>query len=419
MKITMLSVGSTGDVRPYVLLGKELSSRGHQITISAFSRFSTMVEEAGLRFFRLSGDAEKMMSAILAPDTNGLTYLPRLKKSMGTVMPSLIQDMSDSCADADAMVCNFFGTIYYSIAEKYRIPCIQTQYFPMDPTREMPISVVRNQHLGSMLNEFTYKLGYLLIGTVEKKYLSDWRETNHVPVRLIHAHPDYLVNGHPVPVIYAISPHVLPRPADWPGNIHMSGFWFSEEDDLPEPSDALVRFIEEGPQPIYIGFGSMNSGDMNRLMTVVLRALHATRLRAVIHTGWSGAHLRSNRSVFFTDFVPHDWLFPRMRAVVHHGGAGTTASGLRHGKPTLIVHFGGDQAFWGSRVYRLGCGPRPIARERITVSRLSGALLDLTSRVSYRIAAEEIGKKLSEEHGILNACDMIEQEIVGWNTKSS
>ncbi len=418
MNITMLSVGSTGDVRPYVLLGKELSSRGHQITIAAFSCFSSMVEQAGLRFFRLSGDAEKMMHAILAPDTNGLSFLPRLKKSMGSVAQDLIQDMSDSCADADAMVCNFFGTIYYSIAEKYRIPCIQTQYFPMDPTRDMPISVIRNQHLGAMVNEMTYKLGYLLIGALEKSVLSDWREANHVPARLIHAHPDYLVNGHLVPVIYAVSPHVLPRPADWAENIRMSGFWFDEEPGNPEPAETLVRFIEDGSRPVYIGFGSMNSGNMNRLMTVVLRALHATKLRAVIHTGWSGAHLRSNRSVFFTDFVPHDWLFPRMQAVVHHGGAGTTASGLRHGKPTLIIPFGGDQAFWGSRVFRLGCGPRPIARERITVSRLSSALLDLTSRVSYRTAADALGKKLAEEHGIRIACDMIEQEIARWNTGS-
>ena len=415
MKITMLTVGSTWEVRPYILLGRELLSRGHRITIATFSRFREDIEAAGLSYFPLSGDAEEMMAAIMSPHTGALRYLPRLEKSLKTVAPLLIRDMSDSCTGADAMICNFFGSIYYSIAEKHRIPCIQTHYFPMDPTREIPLSVIKNQRMAGWMNASTYRLGYLLISGAEKRYLSSWRRENDVSPRKLRTRPDYRVGDHPVPVIYAISPRVLPRPAEWPSNIHMSGFWFEDAPCAYTPPEDLARFLAEGPTPVYIGFGSMNAGDMNRLLAMVMRALHASGLRAVISLGWSGEHYPSGRRVFFAGgFVPHDWLFPRVRAIVHHGGAGTTASGFRWGRPALVIPFSGDQAFWGSRVRALGCGPKPIPRDSLTVHRLTRALLDLTGQKQYQENAAALARALQEEHGVRQAADLILREIAAW-----
>lgn len=417
MRITMLSIGSTGDVRPYILLGRELASRGHSVTLSAFSRFRRGAEEAGLTFCPLSGSAENMMAAIMEPDTNGLTYLPRLWKSLKSTAPRMLEDMSEGCRGADAMVCNFFGSVYYSVAEKYGIPCIQTQFFPMDPTGKAPISSVRSQRLGPAVNKATYKAGYYLIGSLEKHILSSWRKENGVTVRKPSTGPDYRIGGHTVPVIYAISPCVFPRPEEWGPKVYMSGFWFDESPCAWQPPKDLVEFMSAGEKPVYIGFGSMSSGDMNRLMTIVLRAVRAAGLRAVISTGWTGRKMKSNRTVYFADYIPHDWLFPRVRAVVHHGGAGTVAAGLRHGRPTLVIPFAGDQPFWGYQVHRIGCGPKPIARSALTVRKLTKALLELTGRGEYYEKAREVSGILASEHGTAAAADLIEKAIQDWDAE--
>ena len=414
MKITLLTVGSTGDVRPFVLLGRELQSRGHNVTLATFSLFEQLVCREGIRFFPLSGDAEKLMASIMNPDTNGITYLPRLEKALRKVAPGLIQDMSDSCLGADAMVCNFFGSVYYSIAEKHHIPCIQTHFSPLDPNRSFPISSFRNQHLGSFVNAASYRLGYLLIGLLEHHFLTSWRKENALSSRHPRSHPDYQVWGHDVPVIYAASPLLLSRPKEWNSHIRMSGFWLEDPPHEATPPADLEAFLAKADHPIYIGFGSMNSGNMNRLMTIVLRALHASGLSAVVNNGWSGSHLKSTRKVFFTNYVPHDWLFPRVRAVVHHGGAGTVAAGLRWGRPTLVIPFAGDQPFWGNQVFLAGCGPKPLPRESLTVHRMTRALIDLVSHPDYRLKAEALSKGLAREHGVATAADMIEEEIRSW-----
>ena len=128
--------------------------------------------------------------------------------------------------------------------------------------------------------------------------------------------------------------------------------------------------------------------------------------------------LQANPNIYFTEYVSHDWLFPKVKAVVHHGGAGTTAAGLRYGKPTLVVPFGGDQPFWGSRVYSMGCGPKPLSREKLTVQTLTQRLVELTAHESYRVAAEECGMRLSAENGTSNAADIVENEIRAWQEKN-
>lgn len=419
MKITMLTIGSTGDVRPYVLLGRELKARGHEITIATFAGFEQMIAENGLTYFPLSGDVMKLMANVMKPGVNGVTFLKELEDSIRDVAPVLLNDLMRACEGADAMMCTFFGSLYYSIAEKHNIPCIQTHYFPMDPNDTTPISSAPGQRLGKAWNRTSYKLGYLLIGILEKRYLTQWRIDNGMEVRKLHTKPDYRVGDQTVPVIYAVSPMVLPRPKNWDEHIHMSGFWWDDEPVNWQPPQDLQEFLENGEQPIYIGFGSMVSGDMKKTFAKVLRAVRAARVRAVISLGWAGKdmHLKSNSRVYFADYVPHDWLFPRVKAVVHHGGAGTTAAGLRYGKPTLVVPFGGDQPFWGNRIHAIGCGPKPISRDMLTVQRLTKGLIDLTTHGSYRVAAEELGARLRMETGTKNAADIVEREIAAWKEK--
>ena len=415
MRIHMVSIGSTGDVRPYVLLGKELSRRGYQVAIAAFASFEPMVREAGLEFRPLAGDVMDFMERIMKPGTVGAGYLRQVEKSLKQVAPALLRDLMDAFRGADAMVCTFFGSTYYSVAEKYGIPVVQTQFFPMDPNRDMPISSAPVWKLGPAWNLVTYRLGYLLIHLLERRYLTAWRQANDVTVPRIHGGPDYELAGHTIPVIYAISPLVVPRPAQWGPNIHMSGFWVEEEQAPFAPPRALEDFLAAGEAPVYIGFGSMVSGDMRRTFALVMKAVRAAGVRVILDKGWGGGELDRGRGVFVLEsFVPHDWLFPRVQAVVHHAGMGTTAAGLRAGRPTLVIPFGGDQPFWGRRVWALGCGPKPIRRENLTVRRLARALIQLTHQDAYRQAAQALGEKLRREDGVSVAAGLVEREVQHW-----
>lgn len=409
MKIRMVSIGSTGDVRPYVLLGQELQRRGHQVTIIAFSAFETMTREAGLTFRPLAGDVNDLMARIMKPGVQGVGFLVQVKKALGQIAPVLLRDLMDAFDGAEAMICNFFGSVYYSVAEKYGIPVVQTQYFPMDMCDDMPISSAPGWFLPQW-NRGSYRLGYWLIHVLERWLLTRWRRENGMTVPRIHGGPDYDLPGQRVQVVYAMSPLVVPRPAMWGDNIHMSGFWMDTADTPYTPDPALRAFLNDGEPPLYIGFGSMVSGDMDATFAIVTEAVRSTGLRVLLDRGWAGAQVASlpNAHVM-TGFVPHSWLFPRTRGVVHHGGAGTTASGLRAGCPTLVIPFGGDQPFWGKRVHALGCGPAPIPREKLTVPALSSALEELATTPAYAEAARAIGEGLRQEQGVVTAADLVEQ----------
>jgi UDP:flavonoid glycosyltransferase YjiC (YdhE family) len=211
------------------------------------------------------------------------------------------------------------------------------------------------------------------------------------------------------PAIYGYSAHVIPRPPDWNANARVCGYWFLDAPpDFVPPAD-LMRFLDAGAPPVYIGFGSMNNRDPEATAALVLDALSQTGQRGVLLTGWSGLHAEDlPDTVFKLDAIPHDWLFPRMAAVVHHGGIGTTAAGLRAGVPSVVVPFFGDQPFWGARVYRLGVGAKPIPRKRLTAARLAEAISTVTEDMVLRERAAALGERIRAEDGVARAVEAVE-----------
>jgi sterol 3beta-glucosyltransferase len=186
------------------------------------------------------------------------------------------------------------------------------------------------------------------------------------------------------------------------------------------PDQTLVNFLASGEKPIYIGFGSIISKDMCKTLEIVQEAIKQSGVRAILQKGWGGISIKPFSSrVYVAEYIPHEWLFDQVAAVVHHGGANTTALGILKGKPTLVIPFGGDQPFWGMRVHDLGLGPKPIRRENLTVEKLTRALIDLSQNKSYSIAANEMGMRISEENGTMNAADIIEEEIKRWLDQKS
>ena len=211
-----------------------------------------------------------------------------------------------------------------------------------------------------------------------------------------------------MPIVYGFSPNLLPRPEDWGEWLQVSGHWFSEVPPTWQPPQELQKFLEAGKPPLYVGFGSMVDEQIKRATPMLLSALQQTGQRAILSGGWGGLGAGDlPETILRIGSVPHEWLFPHVSAVVHHGGAGTTATGLRHGKPSVIVPFFADQPFWGRRVYQLGVGPKPVAFTRLTTGKLTQAIDKAVNDPGMRIKAENLGQKLQAEDGVGKAVGFI------------
>ncbi|GAI89558.1 unnamed protein product, partial [marine sediment metagenome] len=212
-------------------------------------------------------------------------------------------------------------------------------------------------------------------------------------------------------ILYGYSLQVIPFPKDWDDFIHVTGYWFLEQSAGWEPPIDLIDFLQSGPPPVYIGFGSMVNSKPEETADLVLQALARTSQRGVLSSGWGGLKKEYlPDTVFMIGSMPHNWLFPRMAAVVHHGGVGTTAAGLWAGIPAIVTPYFGDQPFWGQRVYELGVGPRPIPRQRLTVDRLAEAINCVVSDAAMREKAIRLGECIRAENGIARAVEVIERE---------
>ncbi|HEX2036809.1 MAG TPA: glycosyltransferase, partial [Chloroflexota bacterium] len=221
-----------------------------------------------------------------------------------------------------------------------------------------------------------------------------------------------------IPRLYGYSRLVVPRPPDWPPDWHVTGYWaLDSATAVPpwEPPAALAAFLDAGPPPVYVGFGSMAPRSAGHLTEAALQALRATGQRGILASGWAGLGAASGAAlppeVFRIQEAPHDWLFPRMAAVVHHGGAGTTAAGLRAGVPAVVTPVFGDQPFWGQRVAALGAGPRPVPMRQVTAERLAGAIHQATTDARMRATAAGLGRRLRAEDGVAQAVRAVEQHL--------
>jgi sterol 3beta-glucosyltransferase len=214
------------------------------------------------------------------------------------------------------------------------------------------------------------------------------------------------------PIFYGFSAHVLPRPADWPDFCHVTGYWFLDTKAAFQPPAKLEAFLQAGPPPVYIGFGSMRASDERSLTKLVVNALERCGQRGILLTGWGAiANEPLPETIFAIDAVPHDWLFPQVTAVMHHGGSGTTGAGLRAGRPSLIVPFIGDQSFWGRQIFERGLGPQPIEHNHLREEALAEAITTMVTDHAMRQRAATVGELIRAEDGVGNVVRLFEQYI--------
>jgi sterol 3beta-glucosyltransferase len=415
MKITIITIGSRGDVQPFVALGMGLRDAGHDVTICTSKMFASFVAEHGLHFAPMDADFLELMQSPDFRAGQSLGKNPmRLMSKVNDVIRGVLRDAWDGARESDAIIYHPKAMGGYHIAEKLGIPAFLSLPLPfMTPTAAFPIPIIpQTVRLGAAFNRFTYSALNRMITAPYQKIINQWRkESLGLPPRRFLS-GEMTRGGQPVPVLYSYSRHVVPVPADWPDSVHVTGYWFLDDAPNWQPPAALLNFLDGGTSPVYIGFGSMIGTNPQALAQTVLAALKQSGQRGILASGWGGLSASDvPDNVYLLEAAPHDWLFPRTAAVVHHGGAGTTAAGLRAGKPTVIVPFLADQPFWGSRMEALGVGPAPIPQKRLTADNLASAIRTAVTDEGMRQRAADLGAKIRAENGVANAVEVIERTL--------
>jgi UDP:flavonoid glycosyltransferase YjiC (YdhE family) len=417
MQVTILALGSQGDVRPYLTLGKALKAVGHRVRVATFQNFQSLVAAHGLDYHPVRGDVQDLLSAsggqaLAASGRNPLRMARAVLRLFGTLAESFAQDLyATALWDTDLIVNQLPGGMYgCDLAEKLNVPLVSVAVMPLMPTRHEPMLAFPSALSGLPgYNALTHWLAYQLVWQGYRPAVNRWRRCALGLSRAPLWGYTRWMEERRVPVLNGFSPQVVPRPPDWDENVHVTGYWFPEELDW-QPPEGLRAFLDAGPPPVFIGFGSMPVRDPERTTAMVLDALAQSGQRAILHTGWGGLGGQAvPESVLPIAYAPYGWLFPRMAAVVHHGGAGTTGFGLRAGVPSIVVPFLFDQFYWGRRVHELGVGPAPIPHKRLSAHRLAEAIADAVSDAEMRCRAAELGGRIRAENGVESAIRIIQQ----------
>ncbi|MFL6064690.1 MAG: glycosyltransferase [Friedmanniella sp.] len=411
MRVLICTFGTQGDVQPFVALAQCLLRRGHEVGVCTAEGFRGLVEAAGVRYLPMSNDLLQLVRDTM-PQMSGPGEAYKMFRAMGGAQRSALHDQWTAAQHFEPSIIVYHPKSLggYHIAERLGVPGVLALPLPFfTPTREFPIPFIGSWPLGGGANRLSYQL-QRLTALIFGGMINDFRhQLDLSPIRRIDA---LLTDraGRPVPVLYAFSRHVRPIPADYPVHAHVTGYWFLDQGDGWEPPSELDQFLTAGPPPVYVGFGSMGFGKgADRRYRAIVEAVRHSGVRAVIATGWSTAPLDvAGNDVLVIDQAPHEWLFPRVSSVVHHGGSGTTGAGLRAGRPTLICPVLGDQPFWGQQVHSLGAGPEPLPWRRLTASRLTDRLHRLTRQTTYQNTAARIGSLIARENGTAQAVTILE-----------
>jgi len=413
MRITIVALGTRGDVQPMLALSKGLQAAGHSLRLVAGANFESWVRSHGFGFVA-SVDMEAIMQSEDGIRWSQTSDSPRMQlKMMKQILEqheqAMVTPLLNLHEDADLFISGFTAEPFVqAISEATNTPYVNAFLQPYAPTRSGAASLnAIFPRRSSLINLIISTLAPHIVWSISVGPTNRLREK----LRLArHSAGSYIRATRPMPILFGFSPHVVPKPSDWGPETAVTGYWFLDESAGWQPPAALTAFLEAGPPPVYIGFGSMASQDPSAAARLIVEAVGRAGHRAVVGSGWSKlAGFTPPSNVFVLDHAPHAWLFDRMAAVIHHGGAGTTGAGLRAGRPTMIVPHMADQPFWGRRVHELGVGVQPVPRHQLTVDALADGIAQLTSNTSLRANAAALGAFIRAEDGVAAAVQHVTQ----------
>ncbi|KAH8596187.1 hypothetical protein B0O99DRAFT_125217 [Bisporella sp. PMI_857] len=433
MNIVVHIVGSRGDVQPFISLGKVLKETyNHRVRIATHLIFKDFVEQSNLEFFNIGGDPEGLMAYMvknpgLLPDLHTLASgdVGRRRETIYEIVNGCWRsciEPGDGCGQkpdinhfpyqynkdkpfiADAIIANPPSFAHIHCAEKLGIPLHMMFTMPWSPTQAFPHPLV-NVKSTNANRDVTNYISYTLVDMMTWQGLGDI--INKFRIKVLNLEPisvmwaPGLTHRLRIPFTYCWSPALIPKPEDWAEHISISGFYFLSLASGYTPDKLLLDFLAKGPPPVYIGFGSIVVDDPDAMTMLIFKAVKLAGIRALVSQGWGGLganEIGKPDEVFMLGNIPHDWLFQHVSAVVHHGGAGTTAAGVLAGRPTIVVPFFGDQPFWGSMIARAGAGPEPIPYKKLTAELLA-AQLRIALAPETLTKARELGQKIASEQG--------------------
>jgi sterol 3beta-glucosyltransferase len=415
LKISLLTIGAMGDTQPFVSLAVRLKQQGHAVRLAARPDFAELAASYNIEFVPLGNPYKSLLRSEEVATAIGSGHMLKMivKQASDANQRKAFLDRLDTDAmraveSAEAIIYKSSWIPFYSIAEKLGVPSASAMFMPLTRTRSFPSLLIgggkdRDAIINSLLWRITEQFVWQVSRNFDNKMRRELLGLSPLPfwgpsARQLERTPLY----------YAYSPAVIPRPADWPDRIHVTGFWFSDPPPGWRPPSDLVDFMKSGPPPVYVGFGSMPSGSAEDTLKLILKALELSRQRGVLLSGWAG--IGEERTLpeyaFGVQSIPHSWLFPQMSAVVHHGGAGTTGAGLRAGVPSIVTPFVADQPSWARRIEALGVGPGAIPFRELTADLLADAIRQTTSDTAMRQRASDLGEQIRAEDGVGTTVDL-------------
>jgi len=408
MKITILTYGSRGDVQPFLPLARGLMNRGHQVILAAPQRFENLITEHEIQFALLAGDPEDLSRRLNDSGYNFFKMVRELMSHAVEIGGQVLRQTEEACKDTDLIIHTFTHAVgAHTLAREKNIPDIHIQLFPMfTPTGDYPNIALPDFKMRS-LNRLSHRASSAITWWSSRLGFEQVRRRAGLPKRKLFWPFDDSPLRLRTPILCAWSPGILPPSEDWSSRIHVTGYYFFPMDDAYEPSIELDSFLKDGKPPICVTFGSMVNRNVERIDQIVREALRQTNNRAVILSGWSNIKHQSSNDFLYIESIPHDWLLPRCKMVIHHGGAGTTSAGLRAGIPNIVIPFTADQPFWGNRAHTVGVGPKPILVNNLSVDKLIRAIVEAEKNV-IREHAQAVGQEIRSEDGVGNAIKLIE-----------
>ncbi|PRX98804.1 glycosyltransferase [Allonocardiopsis opalescens] len=418
MRVVILTHGTRGDVQPYVALAKALLEAGHEALLGAPASAAALAEPHGVPFAPI---VDEMNAFVEQPrvrhamETNfrGLSGKRMAVELMLASRPAMIRclaEMAEVAADGADVVVHMPGVPVHHVAEKMGVPAVpgalQPGWVPTGafPNPSLPFTPPR------ALNRASYAPAQAfarILARYGDRLRSDLGLPGRPGSRDILRRPD----GGPTTVLQGFSRHMLPA-ADpgYPPTVHTTGFWFLPAAPDWSPPAELEEFLAAGDPPVYIGFGSMVGFDPQKAGRIVTEAVRRAGVRAVLAGGWGGISLdrTTGEDIHLIDQAPHDWLFPRMAAVVHHGGSGTTGAALASGRPQVICPFLADQPFWAARAHAVGVAAPPQRGRDLSPEGLAEAIGQAATDPGMRVRAEEMGAKVRAEDGARAAVKVLE-----------
>lgn len=404
MKITIIALGTEGDVRPLVALGGGLRREGHEVCLATTSAFYDLVKSEHLGFALFDGDFKELM----LKESNKLEKKGKNPKGMEKSMKRMIKSVGlawseqgmAACKDSDLIIAGSVAVyLAATLAEILNKPFVQAHLAPAGLIKEIPMapSPLMNHILHNAITMMLWQPIRLVVNKLRRKHG-------------LHPYPWYgpqkQLNKLKKHILFGISPNVVHHKAELPQYTCVTGNWILNRTEIWKPSEQLMDFLNVGPRPIYIGFGSIPNNDAHKIKKIVLEAVNLSGCRAILSAGSIGINKINSGvgsdKIFMINHVPHDWLFKEVELVVHHGGAGTTAAAIRAGIPSVVVPFFGDQNYWAWCLEKLGVAPKKIAGKDLTAENLADAIKQAKDK-QIKEKAKILGDKVYAEDGIKTA----------------